>query len=132
MDREHFSVRWFSRACALLEVLCDRYARLIQRRLLLVLLRFDSCSGLCDQFDRNKCAISIKHSGSYSQKLALWQLCDDEQPILQDRISVDLGDVNCLAVSSLDPGSDLLVAAGGMGIENIFVRTSDLPLLDKP
>lgn len=69
-------------------------------------------------------------SVGYSQKLALWKVESDGQPLLQDEISVDIGDVNCLAASPLKLGSDLMVAVGGMGVEHFVLQTKKL-LLDK-
>jgi hypothetical protein len=59
----------------------------------------------------------------YSQQLALWQYSDNEGRELQlaGKMSVDLGDVNCLAVSK-STHSKLRLAVGGLGVETLVLR----------
>jgi WD40 repeat protein len=66
-------------------------------------------------------------SVGYSQQLAVWELSHERRPLLKARVSVDLGDINCLAVlDALNSSSDLMIAVGGLGIENLQLRKDSL------
>ena len=58
-------------------------------------------------------------SVGYSSQLSTWKLLGDDSMTLQgsSRVSVDIGDVNCLAVYLSSDDSTCFVAVCGMGIE---------------
>lgn len=66
-------------------------------------------------------------SVGYSQLLAVWEVCHGGRLQLKGRVSVDLGDVNCLAVlDDVRCGSNLMLAVGGLGIENLMLSKESL------
>jgi WD40 repeat protein len=81
-------------------------------------------------FSALKGVYQVCHSGrtfvlsvGYSQQLALWELDIEGHIVLQDRASVDLGDVNCLAVD--DSTSAIRIVVGGLGVEYMSLKVDN-------
>ena len=80
---------------------------------------FSAIKGIA-QFCYNKRRFVI--TVGYSQQLALWEYSlKDTSLHLSDNLLIDLGDINCLAITN-KPQSNPLVVIGGFGVETVSMR----------